>query len=74
MNRDNQTTFTLKDNPYQYTRAIRFRTEPQRQSKCFKDRINRDVSKNNLPELTKLLLESHTKLTSLFYVKAKDGQ
>ncbi len=74
MNRDNHTTLTLKDNPYQYTRAIRFRTKPQRQSKCFKDRTNRDVSKNNLPELTELLLESHTKLTSLFYVRTKDGQ
>ena len=29
---NNKTNF---DNPYQYTRAIRFKLEPQKQSKCF---------------------------------------
>lgn len=74
MSKDNQ-ILNFKNNPYQYTRAVRFRGEPQRQSECFEqDRTKRDESKDNLPELTELLSKTYKDITGLFYVKTKDGQ
>ncbi len=65
---------TFRDNPYQYTRAVRFRAEPQQQSECFQERTSHEHGKPDLSGLAGLLLEIHGNLQKLFYVQDKNGK
>ncbi len=66
---NNKTNF---DNPYQYTRAIRFKLEPQKQSKCFLKKIKQNNQEEiNLKDLSNLLLEIYESLHQLIYVDSK---
>ena len=71
MNEENSTT-DFKDNPYQYTRAIRFKLEPKQQSQCFKNKCQCSDAQFDLPQLVDLLLDVHTNLTALFLYKDKE--
>ena len=66
----------FKNNPYQYTRGIRFRVNPQRESKQFKEKYNFNSQKLDnigLSDLKEKLLEFHKKLKSLIsYSKGKN--
>ena len=57
---------------YQYTRAIRFKLEPQRQSQCFQSKRQIPNSKPDLSETVKLLSKVHAKLTDLLFYKDKE--
>lgn len=61
---------------YQYTRAIRFKLDPQRQSQDFQNKLKdlkSSESQTDLLKLSELLLKTHTSLKDLLFTpKAKD--
>ena len=65
-------SFQFKDNPYQYTRGIRFQAEPERQGKLFKQKSLLKNSEVNLSELAKQLLNFHQKLKDLLFYPNKE--
>ncbi len=79
MNKQNQyTIFASNPNPYQYTRAVRFKIERQRQSQCFKGKWQQDEGhsvnlKHNLKQLVKSLLDVLNDLEDLFYYKQRQA-
>ena len=73
----NQQNMTLKfkNNPYQYTRAVRFRAVPEKQSDCFKQKMPSEKPEASLSELANLLLNAHKKLESFFIAsKSENGE
>ena len=58
---------SLKDNPYQYTRGIRFRAHPNRQSKQFQEKYKLDNQGSDLSELVTLLLNFYGDLKKLLF-------
>ena len=56
---------------YQYTRAIRFKLDPQRQTQDFEEKWKFSDSKVDLNELAKLLSKIYTDLTDLLFYKDK---
>ncbi len=73
--KEESSTTTLKengfDNPYQYTRAIRFKVKPQSQSQCFQKKLQWDKSQVDIPELSNLLLKVYTGLGKLLFFSHK---
>ena len=73
--KEESSTTTLKengfDNPYQYTRAIRFKAEVKNQSGCFQERLQLDESQIDISELPNLLLKIHTDLGKLLFFSHK---
>ena len=70
----NKQALNFKDNPYQYTRAVRFRAVPYQQGGCFKEAVA-DIGdkKPDLLALATSLKEAHTELQTIFYVKDDKG-
>ena len=65
----------FKDNPYQYTRAIRFKVIQQQQSECFQKKLQWNESQVDISKLAEDLLNLHTNLYKLllyFNKKSKD--
>ena len=73
MKEENLTT-DFKDNPYQYTRTIRFKAEIQQQSQCFKSKYQWSDPQINLDQLVGLLSEMQTDLEKLLLYKDEDNK
>ena len=73
MKEENSIT-NFKDNPYQYTRAIRFKVKQQQQSECFKKRLQWDKSQVDISTIAEDLSSLHTKLTKLFFYFNKKSE
>ena len=67
----NQNSLKFKDNPYQYTRGVRFRAEPQRQGKLFKEKSLLKEQSVSLAELGNQLLDFHSELRDLLFYPEK---
>ena len=65
------------DNPYQYTRAIRFKVKPQSQSQCFQKKLQElqiNELQSDISELSDNLLILHTHLKKLFFYFNKKSE
>ncbi len=69
----NQNNIKFKDNPFQYTRGVCFRAEPQKQSYLFKQKSKLKDSKVNLLELSTELLDFYKKLKKLLFYPEREA-
>ena len=70
-----QNSLKFKDNPFQYTRGIRFQVEPNRQGKLFKEKSSLTDNPISLSELATTLLDFQKELkVLLFYSKESEGR
>ena len=63
----NNQAIQFKDNPYQYTRGIRFRANPEQQGELFKTKSALNDCEVNLSDLAGELLDIHKKLKELLF-------